>query len=123
MQRDSNRPRRVGEVLKRELALIIRQELDHPRANDITLTAVDMSPDLRSARLFFTFLDSDEQAKEMTQVLNQASGFFRHHLRGRVQLRGIPKLRFIYDESIERGRRLSALIDKVSSEISENEKK
>ncbi|GMR18157.1 MAG: ribosome-binding factor A [Gammaproteobacteria bacterium] len=121
MHRDSNRPRRVGEVLKRELALIIRQELNHPRRTDVTLTAIDVSPDLRSAKLFFTCLKGEQEAKEMSQVLNQASGFFRHCLRGRVELRGIPSLRFVYDESIERGRKISALIDKVRTDSPSND--
>lgn len=114
MQRDPNRPRRVGEVLKRELAELIRQQLDHPDAMSITLTATDVSPDLRSAKFFVTCLKGEQQAIEMVKVLNQASGFLRHCLRGRVDLRGLPNLRFVYDESVERGRRISALIDEVA---------
>lgn len=125
MQRDPNRRRRVGEVLKRELVLVIRQQLNHPRANDITLTALDVAPDLRSAKVFFTCLGFEKHvpekyAKEVSDTLNQASGFLRHCLKDRVELRGIPKLRFVYDESIERGQRISALIDKVRTDSSVN---
>ena len=113
MPSESNRPRRVGELIKRELAQLIRVELDDPRIGDVTLTAVEMAPDLKSAKVFFTRRGKPGEAADVAAVLNRASGYLRHCLRGRVDLRGIPALRFIYDQSVDRGARVSALIDRA----------
>ena len=113
MPSESNRPRRVAELLKRELAQLIRAELDDPRIGDVTLTAVAMAPDLKSAKVYFTRMGPPGEIAEAAAVLNRASGYLRHCLRGRVDLRGIPALRFIYDQSVDRGARVSALIDRA----------
>ena len=113
---DGNRPRRVGEVLKRGLADVLRLEYDHPHAGQITLTAIDMSPDLRNARVFFTLLGKDLDIKQITSDLNKASGYFRHCLRERVDLRGLPKLTFEFDTAVERGSRMEALFEQIHKE-------
>lgn len=110
---ESNRPRRVAEVLKRGLADVLRQDYEHPDAAKITLTAVDMSPDLRNARVFFTLLTKEIDSNKITADLNKASGYFRHCLRDRVDLRGLPKLKFEYDTSVDRGAHMEALFDQL----------
>ena len=119
--KESNRPRRVAELLKRELALIIPRELDHPLAHRITLTHAEAPRDMSSVKIYFTLLDGGAAAaKEAAKVLNHAAGFLRHALRGRVVLRAIPELRFHYDESVARGARLTSLIDQAIAEDKEH---
>lgn len=118
--KESNRPRRVAELIKRELALIIPRELDHPLAHRITLTHAEAPRDMSSVKIYFTLLDGAAAAKEAAKVLNQAAGFLRHTLRDRVVLRAIPELRFQYDESVDRGARLTSLIDKAIAEDKEH---
>lgn len=114
--KESNRPRRVAELIKRELALIIPRELEHPLAPRITLTHAEAPRDMSSVKIYFTLLDGAAAAKEAAKALNQAAGFLRHALRERVVLRAIPELRFQYDESVDRGARLTSLIDKAIAE-------
>lgn len=118
--KESNRPRRVAELIKRELALVIPRELDHPLAHRITLTHAEAPRDMSSVKIYFTLLDGAAAAKEAAKALNQAAGFLRHTLRDRVVLRAIPELRFQYDESVDRGARLTSLIDKAIAEDKEH---
>lgn len=118
--RDSNRPRRVGELLKRGLADVLRQEFSHPLSARITLTAIDMASDLRNAKVFFTIMGGESvdggeavDVKKLTAELNKASGYFRHCLRDRVELRGLPKLIFAYDTAVERGAHMEALFTQI----------
>ena len=81
-----------------------------PRVGMVTITAVDVSPDLSHAKVYFTTL-SKEHIDEAREGLQRAAGFLRSQLARRVKLYTTPELRFAYDESVERGDRLSRLID------------
>lgn len=116
MQKDSNRPRRVAELIRRELAVLISRELDDPHAHQITLTGVEVSRDLSSARIYFSLLSGASEAKQVVKSLNRAAGFLRHALMGCVTLRTVPTLRFYFDESVERGAKIDALIEMAISE-------
>ena len=116
MLKTSNRPRRVAELIRRELAMLIPRELDDPKAHQITLTGVEMSRDMSSARIYFSLLSGAVEAKKMTKSLNRAAGFLRHVLMGRVSLRSVPVLRFYFDESVERGARIDSLIERAITE-------
>lgn len=111
MPKDFERTRRVGEQLQRELAIIIQQELRDPRLGMVTISAVDVSKDMSIAKVFVTTLGDETEHRKTIDALQHAAGFLQHELGRRVQLRTIPRLRFTYDESIERGAQLSALID------------
>jgi ribosome-binding factor A len=113
MPRDYSRTLRVAEQIQRELADLIRLEVKDPRVGMVTLTGVEVSADYAHAKVFFTSLGSGEQITAATAGLNHAAGFLRHELSHRIKLRGIPQLHFIYDESVERGMRLSQLIDEA----------
>jgi ribosome-binding factor A len=116
MRKDTGRTRKIGELLQRELASLIPRELDDPRAAHATLTAVDVAPDLSHAKVYVTFLGGAEQAKGAVAALNHAAGFLRHALRERVILRHVPELRFVYDESVERGDTIERLLAKARAE-------
>lgn len=113
MPPESNRPRRVAGLLQKELAPMIQQELNDPRIKDVTLTTIEMSRDLSSARVFITTLEGGEASQRVVNALNKAVPYIRKQLKGRLELRGIPAIRFVYDESVERGANLSALIDRA----------
>jgi ribosome-binding factor A len=116
MQKVSNRPQRVAELLKRELAMLIPGTVRDPHVGAITLTHAEVARDLAAAKIYFTILGDATKAKETERALNRAAGFLRHELRDRVVLRSIPHLRFYYDKSVERGSRLTSLIDKAIAE-------
>lgn len=122
--RDTNRPRRVGALLKRELSDLIAREVNDPNVGKVTITAVDVAPDLKNAKVYFTCWQDDDNHQKTLAGLIRARGFLRHCLRDRVELRAIPSLHFVYDESIERGNRISKLIDDslkdAPKDISEN---
>ncbi len=121
MHQDSNRQRRVAELLKRELALLIQHELNDPRIQGVTLTATEVARDLSSAKVYFTCPAGTDRVKPCVTALNKASQFLRRQLKDRLTMRGVPTLRFFYDESIERGAALSSLIDSARSQDKQNE--
>jgi ribosome-binding factor A len=108
--RRSGRPEKLGDLIQRELSDLLRREVRDPRVGMVTITAVDVSPDLSHAKVYFTTL-SKEHVDEARQGLQRAAGFLRSQLARRITLYTTPELRFVYDESVERGDRLSRLID------------
>ena len=116
MPRDYPRSRRIAEQVQRELSEIIRMEMKDPRVGMITLTDVEVTPDAAYAKVFFTLLGDVAQIEETTAGLNHASGFLRSELAHRMKLRIVPQLVFKYDASVERGARLSQLIDTAVAE-------
>ena len=110
MRKTSGRPQKLGDLIQREVSDLVQRELRDPRVGMITITGVDVSPDLSHAKVFFTTLDKETVA-DAKQGLRRASGFLRTQLAKRIKLYTTPELRFEYDESVERGDRLSRLID------------
>ena len=110
--RRSDRPEKLGELIQRELSELLQRELRDPRVGMITITAVDVSPDLSHAKVLYTALDP-AHVDEAGKGLKRAAGFLRSQLARRIKLYTTPELRFEYDESVERGDRLSRLIDSV----------
>lgn len=113
MRKNTSRPRRVAEQIQRELSEIIRDELKDPRVRMITLTDVTVSPDFSHCNVYFTLLGSSEETAETTEGLAHAAGFLRSQLAHRLHSRTVPELHFIHDISVERGVRLSRLIDEA----------
>jgi len=114
MARRSGRARKVGDQVQRELSEILARELRDPRVGMVTLTGVDMSPDCSHAVIRFTCLD-ESHAAAASEGLARASGFLRTQLAQRIKIYAAPTLRFVYDESVARGDRISRLIDSVRS--------
>ena len=106
------RSKRIGDQIQRELPDLIRLELKDPRVRGIvTVTAVEVSSDYSHAKVLFTAMAPHSEAAETQTGLQRAAGFLRSQLARRLKLRVVPQLHFIYDTSIERGVRLSKLID------------
>jgi ribosome-binding factor A len=110
VKKGHGRPERLGDLIQREVSELIRLELRDPRVGMITITSVDVSPDMSHARLFFTLLEKDKLADTL-HGLKRSAGFLRSQLARRLKMYTTPELRFEYDESVERGDRLSRLID------------
>ena len=106
------RPQKVADQIQRELSDLLHRELQDPRLRLVTLTAVDVAPDLSHAVVFFTCLEAS-QVEPAAAALRRAGGFLRSGLARRLRLYTTPELRFRYDESVERGAHLSSLIDSV----------
>ena len=118
MPKEFSRTQRVGDQIQRELATILQLEMKDPRLGMVTVSAVDVSRDMSFATAHVTFLgiDGREAIDEAVEILTDAAGFLRTELSRRMRLRFTPQLRFRYDESLVRGRRLSSLIDGVMTE-------
>jgi len=107
------RQARIADQIQRELAEIIRLEVRDPRVGLVTLTGVELSRDGSHAKVFFTSLGPATDAQTAREGLQRAAGFLRSELAHRLTTRGVPELHFHYDESVERGVRLSRLIDEA----------
>jgi ribosome-binding factor A len=108
---NQQRLRRVADQIQRELSGLLRSELKDPRVGLITLTGVEVSPDLAHAKVFFTTLGDAQSLERTEEGLKRATGFLRAQLGSRLKLRITPELHFRYDASVEQGVRLSQLID------------
>lgn len=107
----SERMRRVNEVMREVIGDSISSELEDPRIGFVTVTAVETSPDLRSARVFVSVL-GDETARSRTlAALASAHGVLQAAIGRELRMKRTPTLSFHYDESLERGARLSRLLD------------
>jgi ribosome-binding factor A len=113
MPKEFSRSSRVAEQVQRELAELIRLELKDPRVGLITLTGVELTPDYAHAKVYFTTLAPTAERQEVEAGLRRASGFLRRELGRRIRIHTLPELHFIFDESVERGDRLSRLIDEA----------
>lgn len=113
MPKEFSRSSRVAEQIQRELAELIQLELKDPRVGLITVTGVDLSADYAHAKVYYTTL-ADAAAREGIDAgLRRASGFLRRELGRRIRIHTLPELHFVYDASVERGDRLSRLIDEA----------
>ena len=102
----------MAEQVRRELAELVRNEIKDPRVHWVSFSAVKLSKDLSNAVVYFTVMNDDEREQTL-QVLNNAAGFLRRQLAHRLRSRIVPQLKFIHDDSIQRGTSMEALIAKA----------
>jgi ribosome-binding factor A len=105
------RLRRVADQIQRELSELLHTEVKDPRVGMVTITGIEVSSDLGHARVYYTTLEEGEAREQTGEGLRRAAGFLRSELGHRLKVHNIPELRFMFDESVERGARLSRLID------------
>lgn len=115
MSREFKRSDRVAQELQKEIAVILQREVKDPRIGMVTVSDVEVSRDLAYAKIFVTFLfDNDPEAiKEGMKGLEKASPYIRTLIGKAMRLRIVPELRFIYDESLVEGMRMSNLVSNV----------
>ncbi|HRB29529.1 MAG: 30S ribosome-binding factor RbfA [Nitrosomonas sp.] len=110
-RQENSRTLRVADQIQRELADLLQHETKDPRVKNITITAVEVTRDYSQAKVFYSILGNQGEIFLTQNGLENAKGFLRSQLSHRMQLRITPQLNFVYDESVERGTRLSKLID------------
>jgi len=101
---------RVNALLQRVLGMLISEELRDPRIAFSTVTAVEVTDDLRSARVHVSVLGDDEKIASTMRALDEAKPYLRHELGSRTELRFVPELIFVSDRTAERAARISSLL-------------
>jgi ribosome-binding factor A len=111
----SRRPERVRGLLQETVAEILLREVKDPRVEGITLTGVDITPDLKLAKIYFSTLQSENHEAALAG-LKSAAGYIKRQIAIRLQLRHTPELRFFYDTTLEKANRLESLLRQVEQE-------
>jgi ribosome-binding factor A len=110
----SGRIRRVDEAVRAVLGDAISKDLQDPRIGFVTVTQVKTSPDLRHARVFVSVLGGEQTREDSLDGLRSARGYLQSRVAAELRLKHTPTLTFHYDESVDRGMRISELIDVVA---------
>jgi ribosome-binding factor A len=113
MPRDFSRAARIADQIQRDLSVLIRQEVKDPRVGLVTITAVEVNRDLSHAKVYVSSLAEVAATEQSVEALQHAGGFLRRQLSRTLKIRSVPQLQFLYDASVERGVRLSHLIDEA----------
>jgi ribosome-binding factor A len=108
-----NRMLRINELLKEEISKIVMYKLKDPRVGFVTITKVETSPDLREAKIFVSIMGEQPQKEENLRGLERASGFIRNELRRNIRLKGIPRINFILDTSIDYSMHINKIINSL----------
>jgi len=110
-----SRPDRVGEQIRGELAQLIAREVHDPGVGFVTITRVQVSPDLQQARVYFTALGDEKTRRASERALGRAAAFLRRQIGSRLRLRRTPELHFHYDESIAGQDRIERLLNEIKT--------
>jgi ribosome-binding factor A len=111
MNAKAQRLARIEGEMQRVLSMLVSREVRDPRVGTVTLTAINVAPDMSSARVFFVPFGDKHTPDEVSQGLNRAAGFLRGEVGRALALRHAPKLEFVYDQQIEHADKLTRLID------------
>jgi len=117
----SSRQDRVAEAIRQEASIIIHDKLKDPRLGFITITKVEVTPDLRYAKIFFSVLGNEESYEKTKQALDSALGFVRKLVAGRLNLRFAPEIAFYEDRSTEYSVRIEEVLNEIK-ELDEQDK-
>jgi len=112
----SQRPGRVQEAIRQEVSKILHNEIRDPRLGFLTVTGVELTNDLRYARIYFSVLGEDKDKKLALKGLNSAKGYIKGLLGDRIKLRFMPDIEFKIDETLERTQRIYDLFEKIKKE-------
>ena len=116
MAKEFSRTRRIGQQLQQELAMVLQRDMKDPRIGFVTVNDVEVSRDLSYAKVFVTFYEEDNAlVDEKIAALMAAAPYIRTLVAGRMKLRVMPELRFVYDSSLDEGMRMSNLVSQVIS--------
>lgn len=108
-----SRPDRVADQIRAELALLLSREVHDPGIGFLTLTRVQVTPDLQVARVFYTALGDEKARKDSARAIARAVSFLRRQIGSRLRLKRVPELHFIYDESIAGQDRVEQLLNEL----------
>ncbi|HTL46916.1 MAG TPA: 30S ribosome-binding factor RbfA [Verrucomicrobiae bacterium] len=106
---------RVAHLMQMELSQLVLTKIKDPRLGFVTITHVDVAPDLRSACVYFSVLGTPEAKKNSQTALERAAGFLQREVSGAIKLRNTPKLVFKLDESLEKGMEIDGILKQIKS--------
>jgi ribosome-binding factor A len=109
----SRRPQRVALQIQHEIGSMLVRGLKDPRIGFVTVTGVDLSPDLRHARVFVSVMGSEDQKSGTLDALGHAAGWIRHELGQRIRVKFLPELTFVPDTSQAYGEKIDKLLDEI----------
>ena len=112
----SQRPERVQEALRQEISRIVQNEIKDPRLGFITITGVELTKDLRYAKVYFSVLGELKDKKLALKGLTSAKGYIKGLISDRIELRYMPELEFKIDETLEHTKKIYDLLDKIKKE-------
>lgn len=110
------RQERSEELIRGEISRIIREDVNDPRIGFISITRVKLSPDLTSAAIYVSIMGDEKKKQEGMTGLNSASRFIRGELGESLEFRSVPQIRFVRDDSLERGSRVLAAMKKLGAD-------
>ena len=110
---DFKRASRVSDLIKIEISDILLKRVRDPRIGPVTITGIKLTDDLRQARVFFVEMGRDTYSDETRAGLKKATSFLKRELGKRLQLRHIPEITFVYDESFAYGSRIEKLLAEI----------
>ena len=122
MRKNSIKNTRVNGAVQKELSTIIHSEIKDPRIHPMTsVTAVEVAPDLKTCKAFISVLGSEESKQSTIKGLKSAEGYIRRELAHTLNMRNTPEIKFVLDQSIEYGVRMSKKIDDVTRDLREED--
>lgn len=111
----NTRGERIKKALIKEISEIVQMRIKDPRIEGIiSVTDVELSPDYRHAKVYISIYGDDEQKQRIMDAIEESSSFVRKEVGRRIRLRHVPELKFFLDESLEKGKKITDLIDKIS---------
>ena len=116
----SQRPGRVQEAIRQEVSKILHDQIRDPRLGFLTITGVELTNDLRFARIYFSVLGDDKAKKLALKGLNSAKGYIKGILGDRIKLRYMPDIEFKIDETLERTQHIFDLFEQIKKEKKED---
>lgn len=115
MSMNKTRTNRIGEEIKKELSILLQREMKDPRIGFVTVTGVEVTPDLQQAKVFVSVFGSAEQKEASLRGLQKAKGFLRTEIAKRIKLRHAPDLIFKMDASIDYGNKIETILRGIST--------
>lgn len=112
----TTRQEKLNELLREEVSYILRREFKDPRLGFVTVTGVEVSPDMRHAKIFVSIMGSEDEKKRNMAVLKNAESFTRQALSKRVKMKILPQIEFRLDTSVDHGVRIFELLEQVKRE-------
>jgi len=110
------RPERIADQIRSELAMMLARELHDPGIGFVTITRVQVSPDLQHARVYYTALGDDRARQSSSRALHRAIPFFRRQIGARLRLKRVAELEFVYDQSIAGQDRIEQLLNEIRTQ-------
>jgi ribosome-binding factor A len=116
MAERTKRSVRVGDLILREVADLLSKKVKDPRVSGVTLTGIQMSNDLRHAKIFFSRIGEERDLQRAKSGLESAKGFIKREIGLRIELRYMPEILFVHDPSLKTGAEMERLLDSLKSE-------